>query len=283
MRPTNQAAPMRHREGFTLIELMIALVISTALLAGVFQLVFIQNEVYARQQGIADARQSLRAAGTLLAWELRHVDAAGGDVYAIGPDSVSVRSYDGSAVVCRKRVNQSQYGLHSVSGDIETGDSAMIYLVSSSRTQDDAWHALHIAIANTPSGLGMSTTCPEWPGTPQAELGIQVSFASSADTAGIRIGAPVRAFHRRTYRMIQENDDWWLAVREGAGSYRLLTGPLRAGDGLQLRYFDAAGAATTVAANVSAVEFTLHSESPLQRTVQDTPADSIVMRVQLRG
>lgn len=274
---------VRESAGFTLLELIMAVVLSSLLLAAVFQLVFAQNRMYGHQQGLADARQSLRAAGTLIAWELRHVSAAGGDIYAIGADSVSVRSYDGTAVVCRKRVAFAQYGLHSVSGEIEAGDSAMLYIINSNRTADDVWRAVAIPTVGTPGALGLLATCSSWPGTPAIEMGVQLTVAATADTAGMRVGAPVRAFQRRTYRMIQRDDQWWLAVREGAGAYQLLTGPLRAEDGLVLRYLDSAGATTTVPANVRAVEFALRAESQLQRTVEGAPEDSIVMRVQLRG
>jgi hypothetical protein len=99
----------------------------------------------------------------------------------------------------------------------------------------------------------------------------------------MRIGAPLRSFQRRTYRMIEEDGQWWLAVREGAGSYELLTGPLRAADGLEFRYLDSAGAETAVAANVRAVEFALRSEAQFRRSVDESPQDSVVLRVQLRG
>jgi hypothetical protein len=266
-----------------MVELLVALLVSSVLLIGLFQLVFAQNRAYSHQQGTADARQSLRAAGTLIAWELRHLSAAGGDVYALGSDSISVRSFDATAVVCRKRVITSQYGLHSVAGEIETGDSAMLYIVNSNRTADDAWRAVAIQNASTPVSMGMLSTCPSWPGTPAIQLGIQVGIAATADTAGLRIGAPVRAFRRRTYRMIQQNGDWWLGMREGNGAYQLMTGPLRAGNGLVLRYMNAAGATTTVPANVRAIEFILRSESQLARTVDSVHEDSVVMRVQLRG
>jgi prepilin-type N-terminal cleavage/methylation domain-containing protein len=274
---------LRARAGFSMVELLVALLVSSVLLIGVFQLVFAQNSAYSHQQGTADARQSLRAAGTLLAWELRHLSAAGGDLYALAADSVSVRSFDATAVVCRKRVVSAQYGLHSVAGEIEVGDSAMLYIVNGNRPADDAWRAVAIQNANTPAGLGMLTTCPSWPGTPAIQLGIQVGISATADTAGLRIGAPVRAFRRRTYRMIEQNGDWWLGMREGAGAYQLMTGPLRSGNGLVLRYTDAAGANTTVAANVRAIEFILRSESQLARTVDSVHEDSVVMRVQLRG
>ena len=271
------------RAGFSMIELIMAVVLSTLLLAAVFQLVFAQNRVYSQQQGLADSRQSLRAAGTLLAWELRHLSPAGGDVYAIGPDSLSVRSYDGSGVICRKRNDDRSYGLHSVAGDIESGDSAMLYLVRSSRTADDVWRAVEVDHTNTAAGLSMMNSCPGWPGTPPIELAMRIDISSAADTTGLRIGAPVRAFIRRTYRMVQQDDRWWLGVREGDGSYQLLTGPLREDDGLELRYMDAAGATTAVPADVRAVEFVLRAESQFPRTVQDAPEDSVVMRVQLRG
>lgn len=282
MNTRRSIATVRDRAGFTLVELIMAVVLSTALLGAVFQLVFAQNRIYGHQQGLADARQSLRAGGTLLAWELRHVSARGGDVYAMAADSVSIRSFDGSAVVCRKRVNQGQYGLHSISGDIEVGDSALVYIVSSNRTADDTWRTVAILDANSAVSMSMTTTCL-WPSAPGVELGVRVGIASNADTAGMRVGAPLRAFQRRTYRMIEQNGKWWLGVREGAGGYELLTGPLRAGNGLELTYLDDAGAVTAVPANVRAVEFTLRAESQLQRTVEGAPEDSVVMRVQLRG
>lgn len=283
MTDRRSVAPARGRAGFTLIELIIAVVLSAMILGAVFQLVFAQNRMYGHQQGLADARQTLRSAGSLLAWELRHLTAQGGDIYAVGPDSVSVRSYDGGGVVCRKRPAYAQYGLHSVTGDVEAGDSAMLYIVNSNRVVDDVWRAISINNANTPAAMSMIATCAGWPSTPPIELGIQVGFASPSDTVGMRVGALVRTFHRRTYRMIQRDDQWWLGVRQGAGSYELLTGPLQAGDGLELRYMDAAGATTTVPANVRAVEFVLRAESQLARTAQDVQEDSVVMRVQLRG
>ena len=278
----------RGRAGFTLLEVMIAVVLSVIVIGGLFELVFTQNRVYAKQQGLADARQSLRAAGTLLTWELRHLSPTGGDIYAMGPDSISVRSYDANAVVCRKRVSAAQYGLYSLSGEIQSDDSAMVYIVNSNRTADDTWRAWGLSQVDAPGLLGMISTCASWPGAPPIDMGIQASFASTADTAGLRIGAVVRIFQRRTYRMIEQDGDWWLAVREGdedeeEGGYQLLTGPLRASDGLAFRYLDAAGAETAVPANVRAIELTLRSEAQLERSVSDAPEQEVVLRVQLRG
>ncbi|HUF13888.1 MAG TPA: prepilin-type N-terminal cleavage/methylation domain-containing protein [Longimicrobiales bacterium] len=277
------AAARRERAGFTLIELVMAVVLSAMILGAVFQLVFAQNRMYGHQQGLADARQTLRAAGSLLAWELRHLSAAGGDIYAIGADSVSVRSFDGAGVVCRKRVTDGKYGLYSTTGDIAAGDSALVYLILSNRTADDVWRTVSIQQVNTAAGFLMNTACAIWPGPLSIEMAVELGISANADTAGMRVGAPLRTFHRRTYRMIQRNDKWWLGVRQGDGSYQLLTGPLQAGDGLELRYMDAAGASTTVPANVRAVEFVLRSESQIPRTPQDVQEDSVVMRVQLRG
>lgn len=271
----------RREAGFTLVELLIGLVLSVLVLGAVFQMVFTQNSMYGRQQGLADARQSLRGAGTLLAWELRHVSPEEGDLYAIDEDSVTLRSFDGLGVVCLKRLNNRQYGLHSVTGDIVAGDSVVVYGVNSQRTADDSWRALAVEAAGPPAGLGMNSACTGWTGT--VEQAVQVTVSASADTAGMRIGAPVRSFRRRTYRMIQRDGLWWLGMREGDGSYELLTGPLRAGDGLGLRFMDTSGSVTTVPANVSAVEFVLRAQARAARTAGQMPEDSVVMRVELRG
>lgn len=271
------------RAGFTLLELIMGVVLSTLVLAAVFQMVFAQNRMYARQQGLADASQSLRSAGTLLAWELRHVSASEGDLYAVAADSVSLRSFDGFGVICLKRLSQKQYGLHSVSGDIQAGDSAVLYAVNTHRPVDDAWSVVRLERAESPATLALTGTCTGWTTAPAPELGIELDLAANSDTAGLRVGAPVRAFRRRTYRMIQYDGQSWLGVRQGNGGYRLLTGPLRAGDGLAFEYFDAAGNPTTIPANVRAVEFILRTEAQLRRTADDLPEDSVVMRVQLRG
>lgn len=273
---------LRGTTGFTLVELIIGVVISMIVLAALFQLVFAQNRMYGTQQGVTDSRQSLRAAGTLIAWELRHASAEEGDFYAVGPDSVKLRSFDGFGVICLKRNSEKQYGLHSVSGDIVVGDSAVIYGVNSNRTADDVWRVVALEKAAPPAGLGMNSTCPLWPDTPPVELGIQVPVASPSDTAGVRVGSLVRAFRQRTYRAIQRDGDWWLAVRQGAGNYELLTGPLEA-DGFELVYRDENGNATTTPADIRAIEFVIRSEQALARTVDGAAEDSIAMRIEVRG
>jgi prepilin-type N-terminal cleavage/methylation domain-containing protein len=60
-----------HEKGVTLIELMIALVISAILVGGVYSLLITQQRIYVRQDQVVGAQQDARAALTILARDIR--------------------------------------------------------------------------------------------------------------------------------------------------------------------------------------------------------------------
>lgn len=87
--------------GFTLVELLVAVVAAGLLGTAVTALLVRQSRFYERNEARTRVRQGLRAAGDLLAAELRGTGP--GDVIAAAPGSVSVRFDLLRAVVCDAR------------------------------------------------------------------------------------------------------------------------------------------------------------------------------------
>lgn len=93
--------------GFTLVEMLIALVVAGVLSAGMYKLLLDQNRYYGQMSDRAYAEETLRASADLMAAELRLV--ASGDVLAAQPDSVAVRSDVLLAYVCHVTSGDNVY------------------------------------------------------------------------------------------------------------------------------------------------------------------------------
>ena len=115
--------------GFTIVELLVYLIISVVIVAGVYNLLIGQQRLYLKQRELQDVRGSLRAAANLLAFELRQAYASGGDLYEIETYEVRLRSLQGGGVVCGKHLTQPRLGLLKLWGEFgdSEADSAFLY------------------------------------------------------------------------------------------------------------------------------------------------------------
>src|SRR3989449_9377965 len=86
--------------GFNLIELMIALVLLGLVSAAVYKVLVNNQRVYLAQTQTIDLQQNIRAAAAILPADLREIDAADGDIAAMGPDSIQMRAMRQLAFVC---------------------------------------------------------------------------------------------------------------------------------------------------------------------------------------
>jgi prepilin-type N-terminal cleavage/methylation domain-containing protein len=278
-RPSLDGAP---RRGFTIIEVLVALVVGLLVLTSVVRLLIVQGQSYRKQREIVDVRETAREASALLAWDLRQSAMGGSPLSSINANSISMRSPRGVGIVCAKHPTLPRYGLWKTGGNILAGldDSAVVYQVVR-----DKWQAVKITAVGTPAAMGV-TACA-WPGARPPDLVVEVPAVSKTDTSYIKVGAPFRSFRRVQYAEFQLNSRWWLGRKIGAApSYEQLTGPLVApASGLAFAYYDTLGAVTTNPAAVGAVAFTLRTESFKQTYIGSAFAyqhDSLTSKVVLR-
>ena len=282
MRTANVAA-RGNRRGFTLIELIVALVIGILVMTAVVRIMIVQGRGYRKQREVIDIRETGREAAALLTWDLRQSFVGGSSLAAMGASTVALRSPRGLGIVCAKHPLLARYGLWKTGGNILAGidDSALVYQLGR-----DKWTPLKITAVGTPAAMGV-TACA-WPGARAPDIVVEFAVGSKTDTSYLKVGAPFRGFRRVEYAEYQLNNRWWLGRKVGAAtSYEQLTGPLvgPGGNGLAFAYYDTLGAATTNPAAVGSIAFTLRTESFKNTYVGTTYAyqlDSLTTRVALR-
>jgi prepilin-type N-terminal cleavage/methylation domain-containing protein len=256
---------LRHRRGFTMIEVIVALVVGMIVLGSVVDLMIAQGRGFRKQREQVDVRETAREAAALLSWDLRQAAAAGSPFAVMGANAVTMRSFRGLGTICGKHALLARYGLWKTGGNINAtvDDTALVYQVGRGQ-----WNKLRITAVGTPAAMGV-TACA-WPGARPPDVVVEFAAPAITDTSYIKIGAPFRSFRRVQYAEYQQNNRWWLGRKVGAAaSYELLTGPLLApaSNGLAFTYYDTLGAVTANTAAVGSVAFTLRTESFKNTTI----------------
>jgi prepilin-type N-terminal cleavage/methylation domain-containing protein len=275
-------ARLRQR-GFTMIEVIVALVVGMVVLSSVVQLLIVQGRGYRKQREQVDIRETAREATSLLSWDLRHAGVAGSPFVVIGANTITIRSPRGMGTICGKHALLARYGLWKTAGSIlaTSDDTALVYQIGRGQ-----WNKLKITAVGTPVAMGV-TACA-WPGARPPDLVVEFAVSTTTDTSYIKVGAPFRNFRRVEYSEFQQNSRWWLGRKVGAAaSYELLTGPLLApaSNGLAFTYYDTLGAVTANPAAVGSVQYTLRTESYRNTTVGSSytyQRDSVTTKVAVR-
>lgn len=267
-----------------MVELMLYLALSMIVL-GVMTPIFVANmRSYQDQREIVDAREIARGAVTLLTWELRQLSASDGDLYAISPNSLVLRSTQGQATVCARHPTLPRYGLVETSGSIGAADSAIVFAAAGGGPADDAWLAIDVQATSVPA----SGNVPWCFWGDSASVAPQTVVTVSADTSDVRIGAPIRTFQKFEYGVYTMDGRKWLGRRQGASTWQQVAGPLVDIAPLEFEYFDSSGAVTTDPTLVDLVKITVRAESfGKSRRVGQTPlehrVDTVTTRIRLRG
>jgi prepilin-type N-terminal cleavage/methylation domain-containing protein len=265
------------RPGFSLIELMAAMVISSVVMVAVLGMFTTENGRFSQQRELSDTWLTLRSAAELIDFDVRQASASGGDLSALTDTSFTVRSRRGSAVICGK--STTGYSLTEVTGDFsaDAGDSVKVMTVQST----PVWKNLDVAAVGNPGTIG-PLSCA-WSGSTAPTTGVRVTIATAADTSNVAIGSPVHAFRSTQYGIVTSANRRWLGRKvSGAATWELVTGPLRT-DGLRLTYYTSAGAITTTPAEVAAVRLTLRAESFGRTTQRKAMQDTLTVRVQVNN
>lgn len=228
---------MKRRGGFTLYELLLAFAMALVLIAAVHGLLREQRRFAAWEATSADTHDASRILWTLLTADIDDAVPAAGDILLPAPDSLALRTFVNLGFACIASSSPGVLGVAWSDGAEWTlDDSLMVYTTS-------GWRVIKptALLPNPPVGCG----------TFSVQADEMFAFLSLANGVTIPIGAPVRAFHWRSYHVTNMGSERWLARTERDAT-ELLVGPLTI-DGLRFGFVDADGAATSSASTAAAL------------------------------
>lgn len=257
---------MRTQRGFTLVEILIALVLMGIVSTALYQLLVSNQRLYRAQVESVAINESARAAVAIIPSEIRELSAGNGDIMAMDATSLTYKSMQALSVQCVAPDllglavvldRNTFYGLRAISA----ADSVLIFAEGDPSTRtDDQW--VSAAVVSTAVG----TACPGG----GASITVVVAGGGAGQLGLVQAGAPVRTF--RPAQLLRYQDaagDWWLGNRlydKVTGTWSAtqpLVGPLT-GTGLALTYWDATGTVTTDPLAVARVGVTVESQSGQQ-------------------
>ena len=289
---------MRARNGFTIVELLIALVLFLIVSAATFQLLNNTQRVSRAQAERTEMQSNMRAGALIVPAELRSIgydrfvtgtgNPAGtimSDILGMAADSIAFRAVRSSGIICNVAANTyvlDTGGFYTGYRAIAAGrDTLMVFAeMNPIFISDDIWFRKRI------TGVGAGN-CTAAYGGGRAGTAITTDDAVPGDS--IVVGAVFHSFEVMSYKLLQGADNrWYLNARSMSNpgdAYQPMIGPL-APNGFALKYYDVNGNETAVRANVRTIQVTMISQSSsrtsdMGSSNQQIQTDSVVTRVAL--
>ncbi|HEY0014786.1 MAG TPA: prepilin-type N-terminal cleavage/methylation domain-containing protein [Longimicrobium sp.] len=244
------------RAGFTLAELMVALVISGLLMTVVFQMLSGQSRMVAVQSGKEEAQQNVRGALEVISSELR--GAMPGALLNAQDRSLTFMQPRAWGVVCGV-AGSTVTALFPITGGVDSWNVAEASGVLINQAATPADPAVWLPNPLAPAGRAQIQQVQVLAGGPnvgacaamQAQGNVQaVQIATSQPLTGAQ-GATVVTYTLTQYDFAQVGGRWWLrrnsGVSGGTFNQQPLAGPLEA-NGFTLSYFTAGNPPVAIAA-----------------------------------
>jgi prepilin-type N-terminal cleavage/methylation domain-containing protein len=276
------------RAGFTLIELVIAMVLMSLVGGAIVKLLLRQQRFYNSTTDLIQTRQQLRQAAAMLPSDLRGISSVGGDIFSMSDSALEFRAVFGSSVVCVNAAGQlSTVPRVLASGATMTnwtrtpavGDSIAVYNNGvSSAVTDDSWSLSRIT-GLTPVTTNAANGCPVATGLTRAgditatNPSYQLTLSPAA-AATIPVGAGIRFVRRVRYRLFRDTDNqWYLGFFDClfgrvpvCNTTQAIAGPFQpyatnGTSGVQFVYYDSTGAVTANPLLVARISLVVRGQS----------------------
>ena len=234
------------REGFTMVELLLVMVLGLVLLGAVYDNMTRQEQAFGLFTAVANSQHDARTGMDLLTSEFRELSPSGGDLLMATRDSIRIRALRKFGVICITDKNNKRFGVGRFGATaFAPGDSVVIYVDQDSlKATDDIWQTAQISatggmlMCGTTLGMSLGVLAP----TSKLE---QITVAG----AGLRFdsifpGAPIRSFETLTYRVGNINGEPWVQRVRG-DTITPLVGPVDPTRGFRVSYFDTLGTELT--------------------------------------
>lgn len=249
----------RRAPGFTLVEILIALVLLGLVSTVIYKLLITTQRVTDAQAQRGDLQTNLRAGVLVIPNELRQatISTSGSfdsisDIRAVTDTSIQYRAMRGFYTICATPSSATSLKVVDAAGFASeyrtpnTSDSAFVFWEGdTTKTSDDAWVQVGLS--------GVSSTTCTYAGASRNAYAF--TFAGSGipnasfPYAKIQAGSPVRTYEVVTLSLYASGGSEWLGMQIGSGSMQPVVGPLAATSGglygFQLTYYDSTGTALT--------------------------------------
>lgn len=285
---------MSTRRGFTLVELLIALVLTVSVGGIIMGLVSTTQKVSRSQAAVAAMQSNVRAGSLIVPADLREIGYdtmisvptgfatpnSSPDLITIAPTSIRFRAMRGFGVVCQLGTTEIKVAKPwFYYRDPTTSDSFRLFVENNqAKAADDEWWPIQVTAIDETSTCGAR---PAWALTVNdlSALTYLISGTTLAITSGIFDGAPLRAWEDMEYGLYQSGGQWWLGARShsnGDLSYQPVLGPVMADSGVTFRYLDKNEAVIDPTGNTEAARRAV-------RTIEITVRGETDERVALHG
>ena len=245
------------RSGFSLVELIVALVVFGIISAAIYGLLTRTQRLSRTQADRAVMQANIRSGIGLITSELReiNVNAAQSDILAANATSITYRAMRGLGFLCDTPTNTQlvvrRGGYVGYRDPIAGRDSVALFVDGDpDSASDDSWIFLRITsiTAGTCAGGG-------------AALTMVIPGLGSTLPSAIPVGSPLRVYEVMQVGQMTQGGATWLGARTVSGGESALSpvlGPLAA-DGISLRYWNGASSPseTSNLLNVRTITLTL--------------------------
>lgn len=282
---------IRQRSGFTITELMIALVVFGIVGLAVSRFVINSQRISRTQLEMASMQSNLRTGALVVPSELRELAADGtaSDIIAMSSTSMTFRAMRGLGFTCSvtatqiKVLDTGAVPFYGARDPLAGRDRIALFVENNPNfPTDDDW------IMVTPTGVDLSNDCGG-----RAAIMFTVPNITGLLTTGIDdvvVGGPLRTFEVVELGPVTVSGQTWLGSRSvsaGDASLTPVLGPLESA-GFGLEYRDAAGAVTGVMPNVRQIRVSLRgsTEQAVSSGMGDSPSmgqDTLITAVTLRN
>lgn len=267
----------RHRRnGFTLLEIMVATAMSLVVSGAVYQLLLTTQRLVRAQSEHLALQSTVRSAVLVVLNELRELSTAPGqgrernDILSGTPTSMTYRATRGVGLICQpatsSQIRLARHGFVAARDPQPGRDSAYVFIDGDANiSEDDIWQPVTItAVSNL-------TTCG---GT--LEPGLTLTVTPSSSLVGLSAGTPVRIYEVMELRLYRSEGKSWLGMRSVSTGEAIqpLAGPL-SNDGFGLVYRDRSSRATEDLTAVSSIGIAVHAIGQPQRSLNGAASDSI--------
>jgi prepilin-type N-terminal cleavage/methylation domain-containing protein len=278
-------------EGFTLIEILIVVLLSSIIMGSIYQMIVMQDRTTREQYAVIETQQNARTALAVMTADLKEISAVDGDVLGATATSITFRALRKAAFVCAVGLNTIDVA--ELGGPFVVGDNVLLFSegANANSATDDSWLVRQV------SAVAVQTQASACGTNPFGATSWRRLLLSLPPT-GVMQGALVRSFTPTRYSIV-DNGEWGQLMRrvaepplgttvESAIIDRLSS---TADGGLDLRYYNAAGTLIPTANlaanlnNIMRVQVKVRSKavSSVSATGNNRYQDSLVTTVFMRG